>query len=288
MRYSFSTGTLYPLPLATSLRLARDLGYDGVELALGPEALYLGEAPLLRAIERIGVPVLSVHPPFTSLPGWPRWPSQRLPRVVRMARALGAELAVTHTLNFYDPDSPRNAHLSQAIRLGHVAGEGRVALTIENSQYTSRLARGHMAYLDHTQRLINYARTRDCGLTYDTCHAGASHEDVLLTGELMRPLLRNVHLNDMTWRDHRPRTHLTPGDGELPLRELLQRLVASGYTGLVTVELHPREIGWWGIGGYRRAERLLGRALAFMRRAVSEAAHPGEPSALAVEPSERG
>jgi sugar phosphate isomerase/epimerase len=268
MRFSFSTGTLYPLPLDTSLRLARDLGYDGVELAIGPEALYLGEARLRRAIERVGVPALSVHPPFATLPGWPRWPSRRLPRVVELARSLGAELAVTHTLHFYDPNSPRNAHFSQAIRLGQAAGEGRVTLTIENSQYTHRVARGRLAYLDHTRRLINYAHTRGCGLTFDTCHSGASHEDILLTGEQMLPLLRNVHLNDMLWRNGRPHTHLAPGDGELPLRELLQRLAASGYDGLVTVELHPREIGWWGLGCHRRAERLLGRALAFIRDAV--------------------
>lgn len=268
MRFSFSTGTLYPLPLETSLRLARDLGYDGVELAIGPEALYRGEAPLLRAIERVGVPVLSVHPPFATLPGWPRWPAQRLPRVASLARALGAGVAITHTLNFYDPDSPRNAHFNQAIRLAHSAGEGRVDLTIENSQYLHRVQRGRKAYLDHTERLINYARARGCGLTYDTCHAGASHEDVLETCDLMRPMLRNVHLNDMVWRGDRPHTHLAPGDGELPLAALLERLAVSGYAGLVTVELHPREIGWWGPGSLRRASATLARALAFMRGAT--------------------
>ncbi len=276
MRFSFSTGTLYPLPLAASLRLARDLGYDGVELAIGPEARDLGEAPLLRAIEQVGVPVLSVHPPFVSLPGWPRWPSRRLPRVTALARALSAEVAITHTLNFYDPNSPRNAHFSQAIRLAQEAGEGRVDLTIENSQFTHRLARGRLAYLDRIQRLINYAQTRGCGLTFDTCHASASLEDVLALGEQMRPLLRNVHLNDMVWRDGRPYTHLAPGDGELPLRELLQRLAASGYDGLMTVELHPREIGWWGVGARRRAERALGRALEFMRAAIDARTPAGE------------
>ncbi|HEY7973722.1 MAG TPA: sugar phosphate isomerase/epimerase, partial [Ktedonobacterales bacterium] len=252
MRFSFSTGTLYPWPLEWSLRLARDLGYDGVELVMGPEALYLGDSPLLRAIERVGLPVLSVHPPFSSLPGWPRWPARRLPRVVKLARTLGAEVAITHTLNFYEPDSPRSAHFSEALRQGNAAGEGQVALTIENNQYYHHLLRGRLAYLDHTQRLVNYARTRGCGLTYDTCHTGASHEDVLLAGEQMRPLLRNVHLNDMAWRGGRPRTHTLPGEGDLPLGELLQRLAASGYDGLVTVELHPREIGWWGVGSRRR------------------------------------
>jgi sugar phosphate isomerase/epimerase len=37
MRISFSTGTFYHRPLAYSLRLARALGYDGVEYVVGPD-----------------------------------------------------------------------------------------------------------------------------------------------------------------------------------------------------------------------------------------------------------
>lgn len=261
MRLSFSTGTFYHLPLDYSLRLARDLGFDGVELVIGPEALYAGPSPLRRAIERVGVPVLSVHPPFLRLPGWPRWPAHRLPRMMALARDLGAELAVTHTINFYDPDSPRNAHFSQAIRLGHAAGGGEVALTIENSQYNRRR---HMAYLDHLSRLVNYAQARGCGITFDTCHAGACHEDILQDYELVKPLLRNIHLNDLVRRGPRPHTHVVPGDGELPLRELMQRLAGDNYAGLVTVEAHPREVGLFGRAN---AERALGRALDLMRSA---------------------
>ncbi|HET9111058.1 MAG TPA: sugar phosphate isomerase/epimerase [Ktedonobacterales bacterium] len=263
MRLSFSTGTFYHRSLDYSLRLARDLGFDGVELAIGPEALYRGETPLRRAIERVGVPVLSVHPPFFPLPGWPRWSIHRIPRMMALARDLGAELGVTHTINFYDPNSARNAHFSQAIRLGQEAGGGQVALTIENSQYNRRK---RMAYLDHVTRLMNYARTRGCGVTFDTCHAGACHEDLLRDYEVVRPLLRNIHLNDLVWLDGKPRTHLVPGEGELEqLRPLLERLALDGYTGLVTLEIHPREVG---LVSRANAERALGGALEFMRSAV--------------------
>jgi sugar phosphate isomerase/epimerase len=277
MRFSFSTGTLYPLSLETSLRVARDVGYDGVELAIGPEALYRGEAPLLRAIERVGVPVLSVHPPFALMPGWPRWLLQRLPRVAGLARALGAEVAITHTLNFHDPNSPRSAHYSRAIKLAQEAGGPSVTMTIENNQFFHLLARGRpKAYLDHTDRLMSYAQARGCGLTFDTCHAAASGDDMLATGDLMRPLLRNVHLHDMVWKRGQPHTHLVPGDGALPLGELLQRLAASGYDGLITVELHPREIGWVGPGSVRRATNLLARALDVMRAATGAGVDAGE------------
>lgn len=265
MRLSFSTGTFYYRSLDYSLRLARDLGFDGVELAMGPEALYLGVAPLLRAIDRVGVPVLSVHPPLVRMPGWPRWSIHRIPRVMRLARDLGAELGVTHTMHFRDPDSPRNAHFSQAIRLGLEAGGGQSALTIENSQHTRRK---RLAYLDHIQRLVNYARTRDCGVTYDTCHAGASRENILSGYDIVRPLLRNIHLSDVIWRDGQPRTHVIPGDGVLPLRAFMERLTQDGYAGLVTLELHPRELG---LPGRANAERALGRSLEFMRSTVDQA-----------------
>ena len=144
-----------------------------------------------------------------------------------------------------------------------------VTMTIENNQFFHLLARGRRpAYLDHTNQLVSYAQARNCGLTFDTCHAAASGEDLLATGDLMRPLLRNVHLHDMVWRRGQPHTHLVPGDGVLPLGELLQRLAASGYAGLITVELHPREIGWLGPWSMRRATRLLARALDFMRAAT--------------------
>ena len=85
----------------------------------------------------------------------------------------------------------------------------------------------------------------------------------------MRPLLRNVHLNDLVWRNGQPRTHTIPGEGALPLRELLAQMARDEYAGLVTVELHPREVG---LLSRTRAEQALGRSLAFMRAAIAEAA----------------
>jgi sugar phosphate isomerase/epimerase len=182
-----------------------------------------------------------------------------------LARELGAELGVTHTINFRDPDSARNAHFSQALRMGLAAGGGHVALTIENSQYNWKK---RMAYLDYLSRLTNYAQTRGCCVTFDTCHAGAGHEDILQDYERVKPLLRNVHLSDLIWRNGLPRTHVTPGDGALPLRELLARLARDDYDGLVTVELHPREVG---LLSRARAERALGRALDLMRATIATA-----------------
>jgi hypothetical protein len=48
MRISFSTGTFYQRGLGYSLGLAGEAGYDGVELALGPELSFRGVRGLQR------------------------------------------------------------------------------------------------------------------------------------------------------------------------------------------------------------------------------------------------
>ncbi len=107
MRISFSTGTFYHRGLGYSLGLAREIGYDGVELALGPEYTLRGAQYLARTLEQYNVPALSVHPPFRGLPWWPSRATQVIPLLADISRQLNAELAVVHTPLVRAEDSPR-------------------------------------------------------------------------------------------------------------------------------------------------------------------------------------
>jgi sugar phosphate isomerase/epimerase len=269
MRISFSTGTFYHRPLAFSLRLARALGYDGVEYVVGPDYFLSGVEPLRQAIRAFETPVLSVHPPFhmlTTLPvtNWPRRGGWAWPRTTALGRELGATLAVTHTVFLAGPRVPRMARYQAALRMGREAGGGLI-LTIETNQYNRR---GKRFLLDDLRRLVDFAQEQECGVTLDTCHAGANGEDLLECYEVVRPALRNVHLSDVVWRSGQPRTHVLPGEGALPLRAFLGLLTADGYDGLVTLEIHPRYVGLLNTA---RVERRMGQALAFVREAVASA-----------------
>jgi sugar phosphate isomerase/epimerase len=272
MRISFSTGTFYHRPLAYSLRLARALGYDGVEYVVGPDYFLSGIEPLGRAISEYETPVLSIHPPLhmlTTLPltNWPRRGGWAWPRTTALGRELGAILAVTHTVFLAGPHAPRMARYQAALRMGREAGGG-LTLTIESNQYNRR---GKRYLLDDLQRLVDFAQEQECGVTLDTCHVGANGEDLLECYEIARPALRNVHLSDVIWRAGRPRTHVLPGEGVLPLREFLTRLAADGYDGLMTLEIHPR---YTGLVNTARAERWMGQALAFVRAAIASETTP--------------
>lgn len=264
MRISFSTGTFYHRGLRYSLDLARDAGFDGVELVLGPEYLLRGVDVLRRVAADHDVPVLSVHPPFYPLPGWPRRATQAIPRLAAVSRAVGAELCVVHTPFLRRAATPREQAYTAGLRQGIAAGGGTVAVTLESSQYNKRRER---FLLDDLKTLVDYARERDCGITFDTCHAGANGEDLLACYEIVRPVLRNVHLSDVVWKGKKAHTHILPGEGVLPLGEFLAALARDGYDGFITMEIHPRKASFLS---RPRALRRLKKALDFARSATAQ------------------
>ena len=269
MRVSFSTATYYHLPLGYTLRLARDLGYDGVEWVVNPGYLLNGLQPIQAAFREAGVRPLSVHPPLYPFPGWPRRAARVVARLGALSRHLGAELFVVHTPLLTSLQSLRARQYAEALDLGKLAGGRRARIGVENGQYTKRRHRRRYL-LDDLATLASFCQERGCGITFDTCHAGADGEDLLASYAIVKPLLRNIHLSDVVWRGGRPRTHRLPGEGDLPLDAFLAALARDGYDGLVTVETHPLLSGPFDRA---QAERRLGRALDFVRR------HTGGPAA---------
>jgi sugar phosphate isomerase/epimerase len=269
MRISFSTGTFYHRGLAYSLGLAREAGFDGVELVVGAWYILQGVAPYQRAVAACGMPVLSVHPPFYPLPGWPRRFTQSIPQLANITRALGGELCVVHTPFLANAETPRAQRYTAGLRQGLATGSGHIQIALESSQYNERDRR---YLLDDLRALVDFAQERGCGVTFDTCHAGANGEDLLDCYDIIRPALRNVHLSDVIWRDGKPKTHRLPGEGTLPLAQFLALLARDGYDGLITLEIHPGEAGLLSHG---YSARRLKKALDFVRGAIAQpVTHP--------------
>ncbi|HEY7781088.1 MAG TPA: sugar phosphate isomerase/epimerase family protein [Ktedonobacterales bacterium] len=286
MRISFSTATYVQFPLGFSLRLARDLGFDGVEWDVSPGYLLRGLAEVQATFAAAGVRPLSIHPPLLPWLGWPRRYVRSAPRLGALARRLGAELFVLHLPELASLDSPRARAYIDAIERGQLAGGSRVAVAIENLQFDRR---GRRYPVDDLATVARFCQDHGCGLTFDTCHAGANGEDVLADYAIVKPVLRNIHLSDVVWSGGLAHTHRLPGEGELPLAELLRTLTRDGYDGLVTIEVRPDQAGPTGRG---HAERRLSQALEFVRRhTAGRAADTGantveEPADPSSRPSE--
>ena len=263
MRISFSTATFYHRGLRYSLRLAREAGYDGVEHALGHEYMLGGPEAVERAVALEGVPVLSVHPPFLPLPGWPRHLAKRVQRLAAVTRDLHAEVLVLHPPFLRGEASPRARGYTWLLGLAREVGGPGMRVCIESVEYRKR---EHRYLLDDLEVLVRFAQERDCGVTFDTCHAGANGQDLMQCYEIVRPALGNIHLSDVAWHAGGPRTHVLPGEGSLPLRQFLTALARDGYDGLITIEVHPREVGLFG---HDRHMQRLKQALNLVRGALA-------------------
>lgn len=69
MKISLSTGSLFGYRLEAIFAIARELGFDGIELSPGREVVSRGRAYLEDLFARYELPIFGLHPPMTFLFG---------------------------------------------------------------------------------------------------------------------------------------------------------------------------------------------------------------------------
>ncbi|WNE99650.1 sugar phosphate isomerase/epimerase [Streptomyces luomodiensis] len=282
LRFAYGTNGLTDLRLTDALALLADLGYDGVSLTLdhmhldplAPDlasrtrrvARDLGRLGLGVAIETGARYVLDArrkHHPTLLDPD----PEARGARVdllltaVRVAADLGAPAVHCFSGVLPPGESERTAWRRLADAIGPVAdaaGAAGVALAIEPEP-------GHLL-----SDLAGFHRLRTAlgdpaalGLTLDIGHCQCL--EPAPPAECVRaaaPWVRHVQIEDMRRGVHE---HLPFGDGEIDFPPVLEALRATGYRGLVGVEL-PRhshagpELARTSLRFLKDAERLAERA----------------------------
>lgn len=265
LKLSFSTGALYHLPLRTAFSVAREAGFDGVELVESAELFLLGAAHARRLSQAYGLPVLSVHPPIVPYPGMDdARPTVR--RLVSLAKGVDCSLVVLHTPKTASTSSPAWRFFLQALQ-EHTHPTIRVALE------TSGFFRpGDERFVLHdVRRLQSFAESHDLPVTFDTAHTGTTPYPILEAFALFNGRVANVHLSDLARRHLFPNWrplhtlilhHQMPGAGVLPLEEFLRMLLRTGYAGSLTLELSPTALQAWSLA---KARANLARAVRFVR-----------------------
>ncbi len=272
MRFSVSTGTLYPYPLRTIFRWARSAGFEGVELVVNPEAIVRRGETVRQMAREEGIEIFSVHPTVVPLPGW--WERRGgIEPTIRLAQELGARWVILHVPRSETMSEGEGLAFRQRIETWSPRlAESQLQLAVENKAIR---AEAHRRYaLSPLDRLRAFADQYDLGLILDTTHAGTAGEDLAQARRVFNGRLVNVHLSDLGGRyplsSYPPvrrmlGEHRFPGSGELPLAELLKGLAIEGYEGLVTLEISPWDAhGWWPPAVRRR----FAQAMTWLRQAV--------------------
>lgn len=227
----FSTGSLYPFGLNRVYGWAAEAGFDGVEIMMDErwdthQAGYLSELA-----EEHAIPILALHPPLYR-DAWNLEPEETLVRVAGLANRLSVPAIVAHP-------PPPGRPLARWVQgpLAKAREQG-VAVCVENMPRNTkrRLFSVRRGSCHRPEDLVGLG-----DVTLDTSHIGASGEDVMRAWSVLKGQIRHIHLSDsrLSGKDE----HRLPGNGKLPLRELLAAVGESDYPGAVSLELKPWPLG---------------------------------------------
>ncbi len=230
---ALSTSSTYPERTPDAFELAARLGYDGVEVMVYPDPVSQDADVLRKLSEYHELPVLSVHAPSLLLTQgvWGRDPWEKLRRAQHLAERVGARVVVVHPPFRWQREYAHSFEKG----LAAMAGETDVIFAVEN-MYPLRVGGSEVvAYAPHWDpTALDVAH-----VTLDLSHTAASGSDALVMAEELGPRLAHVHLADGSGAPSVPvpDEHLVPGRGSQPCAELLGRLAAAGYPGVVVVEV---------------------------------------------------
>ncbi|HNS52236.1 MAG TPA: sugar phosphate isomerase/epimerase [Anaerolineae bacterium] len=273
---AFSTGSLYTYGIGRVFDLAARAGFDGVEVLMDHRWDGRHPAYLRRLSRDTGLPILAVHNPFVPhVPGWPADPLSRLRASAAVARAVDAPLVVAHLplrimalkvelfgVHRNPPLLPlpfpmRDGEYRRLLLEGLPAFEAEegVRVGVENMPAKRFLGcRLDVHALNDLETLASLPH-----LTLDTTHLATWGLDVVEVYRRWRERVIHVHLSNFSGG----REHLLPSQGQVPVAGFLRLLSEDGYSGCVSVELHPEALEAEDEG---KVLEHLRRELAFCRQ----------------------
>lgn len=252
-RVVLSTSSVYPETTGFGFELARDLGYDGVELMVGTDPASAEIAAVARLAETTGIPVTAVHAPTLLLTPrvWGTDPWQKLETAGQAATRFGADVVVVHPPFRWQ----RNYAETFTAGIRRLESHHRVRFAVENMYPWRGPGGGEIrAYAPSWD-----AALLDCDhLTLDLSHAAIARQSSLELVHDWGERLVHLHLTDGT--PGASDDHLPPGQGNQDAAKVLSTLADAGFSGQVVVEVQTRSLDRPG------RETVLAQSLAFARQ----------------------
>lgn len=277
-----STGSLRHYGLARIFGIARDVGYDGIELIIDDCIDTVHTRYLNDLSGREGIPIRAVHAPFFFLtpPGWPKSSVVKAEMAVSIAEETGADVLVLHMPCLTEDDYIR------WMRDGVPALQARTGVTIavENmpcamkplGRLGARLNLNAFYYIKRSRlfyRLLSFVSSPvfpvngwEDFLTFenvvlDTTHMATGGYDLFEVYRMLGRRIVHIHLSNFDGREH-----VSLDEGVLPMGPFIRLLGSDSFEGCITLEFIP---DWIGAEDEGRARAALSRNLRFVRDNLS-------------------
>ena len=236
MRLLLTSGSFHALPAQKTFSLAKEAGFDGINLMITQEFLGVNEVSFVRDLQKI-LPIDSVHVPFIALWGWGN-PIEKIERTVRLAIETGIPLVNFHPPGWLLMEIGFSAWFLGIRDFQKEVGQGKVMISIENMPRLVRyLCDPHL--LSRIENLRRFLLEKNLYLSFDSSHMGTKKIDFL---DDLNSLYKTGKIKQVQYSDYKEgREHLRPGSGCLPLPALLRYLVQERYAEGLCLELMQDE-----------------------------------------------
>lgn len=266
LRLALHKWTLDSTSVADTLRIAREAGWDGVELRREDFQAALADAgsvgAVLDLIRAGGVPLacLGVELGWMFARGDER---RRLLSVFREQCERAAAVGCAMVMSPADREEGGVRQAADSIReVGDIAARYGVRLGIEPMSQFGRFRR-----LGHVREALALADHPHCGLLLDTYHFQRAGDTVRDLEDVRLEELAYVQYSDVPSGILEPGkalNRLPPGQGIVPFKEIFAILAAKGYDGYASYEA-PNPAAW-----ARAPEEVAREALAATRAVLPD------------------
>src|SRR5919202_933680 len=274
MKLAFSTNAFKKYSLEESIRLIKEIGYEGVEILSDIPHAYppqLKEEDILSIKEtvsknRIEISNLNAFTLYAITdvyhPSWIENDNQRRElriqhtnNCLNLARKLGAKNIST------EPGGPVDLNNKKTINLigngsnndkwgGQYDLQKLQDLFIEGIARSARIAREYDVkilvepepglLIENSEQFLRFLKNIDSdwvGLNFDIGHFFCVREDPADLIYRLRKYIGHFHLADIT--QTRVHNHLIPGHGAIDFLSIFKTITEINYNGFITVELYP-------------------------------------------------
>lgn len=236
MKLILSAGSLYTLPTHQVFEMARDIGFDGMEIIINHDFSGSRSLEHLQSLQGI-LPVYSIHAPFFEIDGWGNKADQ-LKRCAELALEASVPLINFHPPNWLFFEFKFWRWLRKITDFQKEIGQNEVLITIENMPCLPKLKLAPYL-LSQVETMVHFMEDRNLYLTFDTAHCGSMRTDFLSDFHQFydSDRMRSIHFSDYG----NGQEHLIPGHGGLPLTRFLNHLRETDYDHSLVLELSPYE-----------------------------------------------
>jgi sugar phosphate isomerase/epimerase len=240
-KIGLGTTSVFPMKIEDCFSIAKDAGYDGIELMITSDRLSRDINHLKMLQDKYALPIMSLHAPVLLLTHfvWGTDPEIKLQKTAQFASDLGSETVVVHP-----PFAWQGAYSENFLDIvDKISNRTGIVIAVENMfpwKYKNREIKAYKPTWETITR-------QTPNITLDFSHAALSGLDSFEIARSLGNKLHHIHLcdgfgiNNYGEKDPVFDEHLPPGKGSQPIAETLEYLAKQGWGGKIVAEINTRK-----------------------------------------------